>query len=70
MARRIKQPAEQPSEPVQGQEEPRYPAACLLNSQALSGYQQDFAKVLLGERDYTLQEARAVLERYFNGGEF
>lgn len=67
MARRIKPATCPPPETVQ--EEPRYPAASLLSSQALSGYQPDFAKVLLTERDYTLQEAKAVLERYFNGGD-
>jgi len=68
MARKPKE-AERPPEPVRAQEETRYPAAGLLNSKSLSGYQRDFAKVLLTERDYTLQEAKAVLERYFNGGD-
>lgn len=46
----------------------RYPAAALLNSKALSGYQRDFAKVLLTKPDYTLQEAKDTLEKFFKGG--
>lgn len=46
----------------------RYPTAALLNSKALSGYQRDFAKVLLTKPDYTLREAQDILERFFKGG--
>lgn len=46
----------------------RYPTAALLNSKALSGYQRDFAKVLLTKPDYTLREAKDILERFFKGG--
>lgn len=49
--------------------EARYPTAVLLNSKALSGYQRDFAKVLLTKPDYTLQEAKDTLEKFFKGGE-
>lgn len=46
----------------------RYPTAELLVSKALSGYQRDFAKVLLAEPAYTLQEAKAILDNYFKKG--
>ncbi len=48
--------------------EARYPTAELLDSAALSGYQRDFAKVLLTRPEYTLQEAKAVLDKFFKGG--
>lgn len=48
--------------------EVRHPTAELLASRALSGYQRDFAKVLLTGPEYTLQEARAVLDKFFKGG--
>lgn len=41
----------------------RYPAAKLLKSKALSGYQRDFAKVILGDKEYTIQEARELLDK-------
>lgn len=47
----------------------RYPTAELLASKALSGYQRDFAKALLTGPEYTLQEARAVLDKFFKGGD-
>lgn len=47
---------------------PRYPTHMLLNSKALAGYQKDFAKVLLTAPDYTLQEARDILDQFFKGG--
>lgn len=46
----------------------RHPTAQLLASGALRGYQQDFAKVLLTGPEYTIQEAKAVLGRFFKGG--
>jgi hypothetical protein len=46
----------------------RYPTAQLLASGALSGYQQDFAKALLTGSAYTIQEARAALDKFFKGG--
>lgn len=49
--------------------ETRYSAAELLASKALAGYQRDFAKVLLTEPEYTLQDAKAVLEKFFSGGD-
>lgn len=46
----------------------RHPTALLLASGALSGYQRDFAKVLLTGPDYTVQEAKDILDQFFKGG--
>jgi len=46
----------------------RHPTAELLASKALAGYQQDFAKALLTKPEYTLQEAQAVLDKFFKKG--
>lgn len=46
----------------------RYPTEQLLNSKALSGYQRDFARTLLTGPEYTVQEARDILDKFFKGG--
>lgn len=46
----------------------RYPTARLLESKALSGYQREFAAALLTGPEYTLQEAKAILDKFFKGG--
>ena len=46
----------------------RYPTAQLLNSKALSGYQRDFARTLLTKPEYTFQEAKDILDKFFKGG--
>lgn len=46
----------------------RYPTSQLLSSGALSGYQRDFAGVLLTKPEYSIQEAKAVLDKFFKGG--
>lgn len=46
--------------------EKRYPAAKLLKSKALSGYQRDFAKVILENKEYTVQEAKELLDKVLN----
>lgn len=46
----------------------RHPTAQLLNSRALSGYRRDFAAALLTGPEYTLQEAKAILDKFFKGG--
>lgn len=46
----------------------RHPTAQLLNSRALSGYQRDFAAALLTGPEYTLQEAKTILDKFFKGG--
>ena len=46
----------------------RYPTGQLLESKALAGYQRDFARVLLTRPEYTLQEAKGILDQFFKGG--
>lgn len=46
----------------------RCPTALLLESQELAGYQRDFAGVLLTGPDYTIQEAKGILDKFFKGG--
>lgn len=46
----------------------RYPTEVLLRSRALSGYQQDFARAILTESEYTIEQARAALDRFFGKG--
>lgn len=41
----------------------RYPTEKLLKSKALSGYQPDFARVILKEPEYSVEEAKAALEQ-------
>lgn len=48
--------------------EKTYPTEALLNSKALAGYQQDFARVLLTKSAYTVQEAKDILDKYLKGG--
>lgn len=43
----------------------KYPVDALLKSKAFSGYQEDFAKVLLTEPEYTIEDARAALDEFF-----
>lgn len=43
--------------------EKRYPAEALLRSRVLSGYQKDFAKVILANKEYTVQEAIEALDK-------
>lgn len=45
--------------------EVRYPTEVLLKSKALSGYQPDFAKAILKKDEYTLEEARELLEKFY-----
>ena len=43
--------------------EKRYPAEALLRSRVLSGYQKDFARVILANKEYTVQEAIEALDK-------
>lgn len=43
--------------------EKKYPTEKLLKSKALSGYQLDFAKVILTEPEYTIEGAKAALDK-------
>lgn len=45
--------------------EMKYSTESLLQSKALSGYQQDFARVVLKEPEYTMKDAKAALDGFF-----
>ena len=45
--------------------EMKYPTESLLQSKSLSGYQQDFARAVLKESEYTMKEAKSALEGFF-----
>ena len=49
--------------------EKRYPAEVLLRSRVLSGYQKDFAKVILADKEYTVQEAIEALDKMIKPNE-
>ncbi len=36
-----------------------------MRSKALAGYQKDFASVLLPGLEYTVEEARSILDQFF-----
>lgn len=52
-----------------GQKEKRYLTEKLLKSKHLSGYQPDFARVILTEPAYSISEARAALDKALKGGD-
>lgn len=41
----------------------KYATAKILKSKAFAGYQQDFLKVILREPEYTLDEAKELVEK-------
>ena len=43
----------------------KYKTESLLTSKALAGYQPDFVKVLLTESEYTLEDAKGILDKFF-----
>lgn len=43
----------------------KYKSESLLKSKALSNYQIDFTKALLTKPEYTVEEAKAVLDQFF-----
>lgn len=47
---------------------PRHPTELLLKSKALSSFQQDFARAVLTEPEYTVEEALTALNHFFKGG--
>lgn len=49
--------------------EKRYPAEVLLKSRALSGYQKDFARVILADKEYTVPEAIEALDKVLKSSE-
>lgn len=46
----------------------RHPTELLLESKALSGFQPDFARAVLTEPEYTVEEALTALNHFFKGG--
>lgn len=40
----------------------RYPTERLLRSKHFAGYQQDFARVILTEPEYSIEEAKKLLD--------
>lgn len=47
----------------------KIPTESLLKSKALSGYQVDFAKAILTKPEYTVEEARAELDKILKKGD-
>ena len=47
--------------------EKKYPAKSLLKSKAFKEYQQDFAAVILGNGEYTVSEAKKLLDAKLKG---
>lgn len=47
--------------------EKRYATKRLLKSKALAGYQKDFARVILKEPFYSVQEAKDILDKALKG---
>ena len=47
----------------------KIPTNSLLKSKALSGYQPDFAKAILTKPEYTVEEAKAELDKVLKKGE-
>lgn len=46
----------------------KYPTDKLLRSKVLSGYQPDFARAILQETEYTIEDAKAALDEVLKGG--
>ena len=44
----------------------KIPTESLLKSKALSGYQVDFARAILTKPEYTVDEAKAELDKVLN----
>lgn len=47
--------------------EPKYSAEKILKSKLFAGYQQDFARVILGNGYYTIEEAKILLDEKIGG---
>lgn len=43
----------------------KYKTESLLKSKVFAGYQQDFAQVLLPDSEYTVEEAKEILDKFF-----
>lgn len=46
----------------------KYSTSKLLKSKHLAGYQRDFARVILTESEYTIEEAKKLLDEKLKGG--
>lgn len=44
----------------------KYKTESLLKSKGFADYQQDFARVLLPDPEYTIDEAKKILNGFFN----
>lgn len=43
----------------------KYKTDSLLKSKAFTSYQQDFARVLLPDPEYAMEEAKEILDKFF-----
>lgn len=43
----------------------KYKTESLLMSKGFANYQQDFTRVLLSDPEYTAEEAREILDKFF-----
>ncbi len=43
----------------------KYKTESLLKCKAFASYQQDFARALLPDPEYTLEEAKEILDKFF-----
>ena len=50
---------------LEGENTTKYKTESLLSSNVFAGYQKDFSRALLIEPEYTIEEARSVLDRFF-----
>lgn len=60
--------SKKPAAGTQQKEERRYPTGKLLASRHLAGYQQDFARVILKDPEYTISGALEALDGKLKGG--
>ena len=44
----------------------KYKTEALLKSKRFANYQQDFARALLPDPEYTLEEAKKILNQFFD----
>ncbi|WP_313346746.1 hypothetical protein [Lacrimispora sp.] len=44
----------------------KYKTEALISSKEFDSYQQDFARALLPEEEYTMEEAKEILNRFFD----
>lgn len=56
------------NQPEKSAEEKKFKTGRLLKSKQLAGYQQDFAHAILTKPEYTVTEAKGVLDQVLKGG--